>query len=65
MPYGRRTSAVRALWVVAIALGLHTDDMTDDAKATTFVTAPDGFIGRVNGGGGSACDSRSATVNVF
>src|SRR5437764_4323930 len=43
--YGRRTSAVRALCVAATALALHTDDMTADAKATTFVTAPDGFIG--------------------
>jgi hypothetical protein len=42
MPYGRRTGVVRALWVVAIALALHTDDMTGDAKATSVsgVTEP-------------------------
>ena len=43
--YGRRTSSVRLLWVVASSPPLHTGHMTGDARATTFVTGAAGFIG--------------------
>jgi hypothetical protein len=40
--YGRRTSPVRPLWVVASSPALHTGHMASDTAAATFVTgAPD------------------------
>ena len=43
--YGRRTSGVRVLWVVARSSALHTDHMSG-TTVTTFVAGAVGFIGR-------------------
>ena len=45
IPYGRRTSGVRALWVAARSSARHTDDMTGTTTETTFVAGAAGFIG--------------------
>jgi uncharacterized protein len=43
--YGRCTSPVRVLSVVARSMPLHTGHMTGNARATAFVTGAAGFIG--------------------
>ena len=44
-PYGRRTSGVRALWVVANPSVLHPDHMTGTTTVATFVSGAVGFHG--------------------
>ena len=41
--YGRRTSPVRVLSMVACLLVHHTGQMADDARAATFVTDGESF----------------------
>jgi hypothetical protein len=43
-PYGRRTSGVRVLWVVANRSALHTDDM----PGTTVATFVRGAVGSID-----------------
>jgi nucleoside-diphosphate-sugar epimerase len=44
-PYDWRTGGVRALWVAANLVPLHTRGMPQNARATVFVTGAAGFIG--------------------
>ena len=52
MPYGRRTGAVRAVWVVASRSALHTLHMSGTFTVTTLVT-------------GAAASVGTAVVSVF
>lgn len=47
--YGRRTSSVRLLWVVASSPPLHTGRMASDAARTALITGADRFISRALG----------------